>query len=106
MPHMPSYGGEGSACSSSCGSRIVEYTASGLEAPGGFTVPIGTTLADADYHVSFFGVEANGVVVPIAWAFPKVSQTATEFVASFSGDVGDPSSLLTAGAVYKFEIVE
>ncbi len=101
MSHMPSYGGSGSACSGSgsCGSRIIEYTATGAESPSGFVVPIGTTLAAADYHVQFFGVE-DDVIVPLAWSFPTSGKTYSQFEARFAGDE------LTAGGVYKFQIVE
>lgn len=101
MSHMPAYGEGGSSCSSgaSCGTRIVEYTATGAESPAGFTVPIGTTLAAADYHVGFFGA-SGASVVPGAWDFPPGSRTTSQFVATFSGDS------LPAGAVYKFQIVE
>lgn len=102
MAHMPMYGEDGSSCSSSgsCGGpRIVEYTATGSELPGGFTVPIGATLAAVDYHVSFFGVGAD-IIVPWAWSFPNASRTTSQFEARFTGDG------LTAGGVYKFQIVE
>lgn len=101
MSHMPAYGGSGSACSDtgSCGGpRIVEYTASGSELTSGFTVPIGTTLASADYYVTFFGVESD-IEVPIAWSFPTASKTTTQFEARFVG-------ALTAAGVYLFQIVE
>ncbi len=104
MAHMPRYTEGGAACSGSdsCGGpRIVEYTATGAELGTGATIPIGATLAAADYHVGFFGVEADaGAIVPASWSFPSGSKTTTQFEAEFSGDG------LTAGAVYKFQIVE
>lgn len=101
MSHMPRYGAGGSSCADSgtCGSRIVEYTATGSESPSGFTVPIGATLAAADYRVAFFSVEAD-IIVPIAWSFPTASKTTTQFEARFAGDG------LSAGGLYLFEIVE
>jgi len=100
MSHMPSISGSGSACSdATCGARIVSYTATGSEAPGGFVVPIGTTLAAATYNVAFFSVE-DDIVVPIAWSFPTAGKTTTQFEARFSGDA------LSAGGTYFFQIVE
>jgi hypothetical protein len=100
MSHMPSMGGDGVACTGgSCGGRIVSYVATGLEAPGGFIVPIGTIMPDATYHPSFFTVEAD-VIVPVAWSFPAASKTMTQFEARFAGDG------LTAGATYYFELAE
>lgn len=99
MAHMDYSGGAGSSCASTCSPRIVSYTATGAESPAGFTVPIGATLAAATYNVGFFGVVAD-VIVPLAWSFPTASKTTTQFQARFSGDA------LTAGGVYKFQIVE
>ncbi len=100
MSHMPSFSGSGSSCSDGgCGARIVEYTATGSELPSGFTVPIGATLAAADYRVAFFSVEAD-IIVPIAWSFPTASKTTTQFEARFAGDG------LSPGGLYLFEIVE
>lgn len=79
------------------GVRVVAYEATGAESPSGFTVPIGATLASANYHVSFFSVE-DGIIVPWAWSF--TAKTTTQFEARFSGDE------LTAGGFYFFEIVE
>lgn len=79
--------------------RIVSYTATGTELPGGFTVPIGETLTRATYTVGFFGVEAD-IIVPWAWSFPVASKTASRFQARFAGDG------LTAGGIYYFQLVE
>jgi hypothetical protein len=62
-------------------------------------------MPSTDYRVSFFGVE-DDVIVPAAWSFPWSGRTTTQFQARFSGSLADPSSLLTAGAVYLFELVE
>jgi hypothetical protein len=78
---------------------MVEYTATGLESPAGFPVPIGANMPSTDYRVSFFGVE-DDVIVPVAWSFPWSGRALSQFQARFTGDA------LTAGAVYLFEIVE
>jgi len=100
MSHMDYGSGDGVSCGATCGGpRIVEYTADGTELPGGFVVPIDTTLAAADYHVTFFGVEAD-IITPVSWSFPASEQTTSQFEARFAGEG------LTAGGVYKFQIVE
>jgi hypothetical protein len=104
MSHMPTYGEDGSGCSSegSCAApRVVEYTATGAEVPAGVTIPIGATLSAATYHVGFFGLGGDGTGdVPWAWGFPNASRTTSQFLATFTG------TTLTAGAVYKFQIIE
>jgi hypothetical protein len=100
---MPRYGTGGVTCSSGCsgGPRIVEYVATGAELPAGFIVQIGATLADANYNVSFFGVDSD-IFTPPSWSFPWGGYTTSQFQARFV-DVGIP---LTAGGLYKFQIVE
>ncbi len=102
MSHMTSITGDGSECGDggcSGGPRIVEYTATGSELPSGFTIPVGVTLASTDYSVAFFNVE-DDIIAPAAWSFPWSGRTTTSFTARFTGDS------LTAGGVYKFQIVE
>lgn len=97
--HMPTYGEDGDSCSGgSCGgTRIVEHEATGSELPGGFTVQIGATLANTDYHPGFLNAEGD-VILPAGWWY--ASKTTTSFVAKFAGDS------LTPGAIYRFQLVE
>lgn len=101
MAHMNYGSGSGTTCADACGGgqRIVSYVATGAELPGGFNVPIGTTLALATYHVGFFGVVAD-IIVPIAWSFPTAGKTTSQFQVRFSG------AGLTAGGAYYFQLKE
>jgi hypothetical protein len=101
MPHMPTYGEDGSGCTSEgCSTtRIISYTATGAEGTD-FNVPIGATLAADTYNVGLLGT-AGSANFPVL-DFPNAlagDRTTTQFrVLS--------AATLTAGDILKFLLIE